>query len=246
MTEQLKGLILGSPLERMARALYIRLDPSPGSRYDRLTVAIMQRCLEAASNCIDVGAHRGTILAEMVRLAPHGTHYAFEPVPRHCAYLVKAFPRVQVHQLALSNIRQQADFVHDIRHPTRSSFRLTSEVNEQYEKIKVQTDLLDNIIPPTLPIKFIKIDVEGAELQVLQGAVHTLRTNRPMVVFEHTLSSAGLFDTPSEAVHDLLANDCGLKVSLPAMWLQGKGSLNRDAFRAEVTQGQNIYFVAHP
>src|SRR5688572_11745218 len=113
MMVRLKRLIRGTPLERLARGLYIRLDPSPWSEYDRLTLAVMRRCLRSNSNCIDIGAHRGTILAEIVRQAPQGIHYAFEPVTAHCRYLTQAFPKVRVYELALSNECEQTSFLHD-------------------------------------------------------------------------------------------------------------------------------------
>lgn len=244
----LKSRIVGSPLERLTRRLYIRLDPSPASRYDRLTLAVMRRHLMPDSNCIDVGAHRGTILAEMVQLAPRGTHFAFEPVPEHSQYLVRSFPMVQVHQLALSNVRQQTTFVHDRHHPTRSSFRRNSgsDAAEDLQTITVQTDLLDNVIPSTLPIRLIKIDVEGAEYQVLQGAFNTIRTNRPVIIFEHTFEAEEIYGASSEAIYDFLTVDCGLQISLLGKWLQHGKPMTRDAFKAAVSEGLTLYFMAHP
>ena len=55
------------------------------------------------SNCIDVGAFRGTILAEMVRIAPRGEHIAYEPLPHMHEKLVARFPDVDVRRAALSN-----------------------------------------------------------------------------------------------------------------------------------------------
>jgi precorrin-6B methylase 2 len=46
--------------------------------YDAQAVEVMRRCLRADSNCVDVGCHEGSILSEMLRFAPAGTHYAFE------------------------------------------------------------------------------------------------------------------------------------------------------------------------
>ena len=59
MAALIKKFILGSPLEGLARWLYLRLDQSPWSHYDRLTLAIMKRCLRPNSNCVDSGAPRG-------------------------------------------------------------------------------------------------------------------------------------------------------------------------------------------
>jgi len=246
MLVRLKKSLLGSRLERLARRLYIRLDPSPGSQYDRLTLSIMRRCLQRDSNCVDIGAHRGTILAEIVYLAPDGLHIAFEPIPQHSEYLANSFPKVQVHQIALDNIKRQTEFVHDRSHPTRSSFRQPSTANEEFETIMVQTDLLDNIIPSTLPIHFIKIDVEGAEYQVLQGGVNTIRAHKPVVVFEHTHVAKECYGVSPEVMYALLTKDCGLHISLLRDWLQHKAALSREAFQSEVTQAKDLYFVAHP
>src|SRR5579885_1102681 len=37
--------------------------------------------LHADSICIDVGAHQGSMLSDMVRVAPLGRHIAYEPLP---------------------------------------------------------------------------------------------------------------------------------------------------------------------
>jgi hypothetical protein len=105
----LRNSFWASPLEGLVRRLYLRLDQSPWSRYDRLTLAVMQCCLRPNSNCVDIRAHRGTLLAEIVHLAPADIHYAFEPVPQHAHYLAKTFPTVSVHALALSDTKQQTN-----------------------------------------------------------------------------------------------------------------------------------------
>jgi len=242
----LRKLILNTPFEPLARRLYIRLDRSPWSEYDRLTLAIMRRCLRANSNCVDIGAHRGTILAEIMRQAPEGIHYAFEPVPEHCHYLERTFPKVRVHQLALSNVREQTLFLHDRQHPTRSCFWRSVGVTGLEEVITVQTDLLDNVIPDGWPIAFLKVDVEGAELAVLQGAVRILRAQRPVVVFEHTRLAQICYGVTPGAMYELLTQTCGMQISLLRDWLGEMTPLDRAAFEGEVNDARSLYFVAHP
>ena len=64
-----------------------------------------------------------------------------------------------------------------------------------------------------------KIDVEGAELPVLQGAVKTLKHWRPLLLLEH---GSGPTD---QAIFDLLES-CGLTL----FTVDGRGPLDRATF----------------
>ena len=60
------------------------------------------------------------------------------------------------------------------------------EIKQRSKKVKVKTDTIDNITK-RLGIKkvnLIKIDVEGVEIKVLQGAFNILKRDRPKIVFE--------------------------------------------------------------
>src|SRR5437764_1151450 len=50
----------------------------------------------------------------------------------------------------------------------------------------------------------IKIDVEGAELQVIEGGRTVLAAAKPFVIFEHAAAAAALYDSPSVALFDSL------------------------------------------
>src|SRR5512139_2878097 len=96
------------PSEAVALARLLVLD----RRLNRETLEVMRATLDAASNCVDVGAHSGSILREMVRLAPRGTHWAFEPLPALHEALAPRFPTVHVHGLALSDRAGTSEFRH--------------------------------------------------------------------------------------------------------------------------------------
>jgi hypothetical protein len=61
---------------------------------------------------------------------------------------------------------------------------------EEIETIEVRTEQLDDCLPVGYVPHLIKIDVEGAEQQVLEGAVGTIRLHKPIVIFEHGRGSA--------------------------------------------------------
>jgi FkbM family methyltransferase len=199
--------------------------------YDEQTIAVMKRVLDPESTCIDVGASRGGLLAHMVRLAPRGSHLAFEPLPEFAHLLRVKFPRVRVYQLALSNITGKATYQHVISNPAYSGLlrRAYPRPNEVLQEIIVETARLDDLIPGDLSVRFIKIDVEGAERQVLEGAVATIRRSRPYIVFEFGIGAADYYGTQAEQIFTLLSS-CGLQISLMFSWLAGEGCLSLEQF----------------
>jgi hypothetical protein len=99
--------------------------------------------------------------------------------------------------------------------------------------------------PRTTQVDFVKIDVEGAELLVFEGAVQLLRRERPVVVFEHGTGSSEYYESGLRKVYEVLAN-CGLKVSLLENYLRRHNPLSANEFIREYGQGTNYYFVGHP
>lgn len=220
-------------------------------KYDLETLEVMERILNKKSNCVDIGCHVGSVLVEMIRLAPEGKHYAFEPIPEMYDQLVKSFkiyPNVNVHGIALSETAGESTFQHVVSNPGYSGLRRRKyeRSDEEIKKIIVRTDRLDNFIPNNVQIHFIKIDVEGAELQVFKGAIETLKNNRPIIVFEHGHGAANYYETTPGDVYDLLAGECSLKISLMERWLRNQGDFDKDQFVGQYMRGENYYFIAHP
>lgn len=264
MKDRFKQMLVGTALEPLARKIHTALTREWGAsdasgaadksrKYDIQTLEVMKRVLRADSNCVDVGCHQGSILKEMLRLAPGGTHFAFEPLPGMYAGLRGAFggiANLHLHDCALSDVAGTTSFQHVVSNPAYSGLRQRryDRPHEKVREIQVETQLLDSVVPEHVPIRFIKIDVEGAELQVLRGASATIRNHRPVIVFEHGLGGADYYGTQSGDVYDLLAGQCGLRLFVMADWLEddGKASLGREAFCEQFSSGSNYYFMAAP
>jgi FkbM family methyltransferase len=217
--------------------------------YDMQTVEIMRRALTRGSNCIDVGCHAGDFLTQMLEICPEGRHLAFEPIPDLFAQLERKFanePRVTLHRSALSDGKGIVSFQHVVSNPGYSGLkqRRYDRDNETITEITVQTERLDDVVPATGAISFIKIDVEGAELQVLSGAKNTIARCKPIIVFEHGLGAADHYGTTPEAVFDLLTAECGMSCSTMGRWLAGESSLDKAEFAKEFYSGANFYFLA--
>jgi len=63
------------------------------------------------TNCIDIGAHKGEVLADIIKFAPAGKHIAIKALPELASRLRKRFPRADVHEMALSDQQCEAQFM---------------------------------------------------------------------------------------------------------------------------------------
>lgn len=137
---------------------------------------------------IDVGANLGN---HTIGLHAHFHHcHAFEPDPRTFR-LLKANTanksNITCYQYALSNQNGIAAFSQHRANTGKSHIVLPQQPDSQPESqslIDVETSRLDNTQSASETVSFIKIDVEGRELEVLQGAQKLLTTQMPIILLE--------------------------------------------------------------
>jgi len=234
----IKSALLHCPAATLPRSL----------RYDKETILLFSQVLGPTSNCVDVGCHKGTLLKEMIRYASAGQHFGFEPIPEFADKLKEDFPEHKIYQLGLDDIRGECSFNHVTTNPAYSGIKKRTYVrpDEKINKITIQVDMLDNIIPHDLKIDLIKIDVEGGELGVLRGGRATIKRCQPFIIFEHGKGAAEYYNTTPSMVFDLLNKECGLQLTTMALWLKRKGALSRASFIERFNNGTDYYFMACP
>lgn len=227
----------------------LHIDITLNQKYDRQTIQIMRKILKSDSACIDIGCHKGEMLDVILELAPKGKHFAFEPIPSFYNLLKEKYNTSSsiIYPYALSNSKGTVTFNYVKNAPAYSGIkqRKYDISNPEIEKITVETETIDNLIPANQKINFIKIDVEGAEYGVLKGAVNTIKKSKPYIIFECGLGASDCYGTKPEEVFNLIA-DAGLKISLMIDFLQNKSSLKRDDFCRNYNERLNYYFIAHP
>jgi FkbM family methyltransferase len=245
--QQLRRALSTVGLEPRAVALKRAFEPAHTTqdRRDHEALAtILATALRPDASCVDVGAHRGDVLDDIVRIAPRGRHIGFEPLPELAAQLQRRHPQVDVRAVALSDRNGDATFTHVLDRPGWSGFKARPTPDgaaARTQAITVPTARLDDALAPGHRPALVKIDVEGAELQVLEGARATLAAHQPLVVFEHGLGSADHYGTRPEQVHDLLAG-LGYRV----FDLQGHGPYDRAAFMETFHTAARVNFLARP
>jgi FkbM family methyltransferase len=218
--------------ERQRRALEL-LDESAvrDRKDDEHLMLLMAFSLPPDGNCIDVGAHNGDILREMVRIAPEGRHIAYEPLPDFADRLEQEFPEVDVRRAALSDEEGTATFTYVKSNPGYSGFKERRYPGEEsLEKLEVRTERLDSALPDGYVPALIKIDVEGAELQVLKGGIETIARHRPVIVFEHGKGATDHYGAGPDDVYDLLS-EAGLRI----FDIDGSGPYTRTRFEDAFT-----------
>lgn len=168
--------------------------------------AILACSLRGDGSYIDIGTNRGQVLREAVRVAPRGRHIAFEPIPSLAAEIARAFPGVDCRSKALGARAEAVQFCHYTQLDGWSGLRRRPEISDERgrpEDITVEVSTLDTELEGVIP-NVVKIDVEGAELAVLEGGRSILREVKPIIIFEHVLEASALYGAAPGGPWDLL------------------------------------------
>jgi FkbM family methyltransferase len=134
---------------------------------------------------VDVGANVGIYVHALRRCG--AIVEAFEPQPECSAVLqayAAAYPSVRVHTLALGDAESVVTLSVPIEHgrPARASASMRATSTGAGETIRVPVRTLDSF--ELERVNAMKIDVEGAELDVLRGGVQTIERTRPLLLVE--------------------------------------------------------------
>ena len=170
-------------------------NPNNGFLCELLVNFVYKKAVKPSDIVIDGGANVGVHTHNLINLVGEdGKCYAIEALPFLSENLRNDYGHIrqcQVVNLALSNENGKASFTHVINDNSYSGLIERPKLNNifenpQTEKIEVETDLLDNIVPDFEKerVKFVKFDLEGGEYRAFQGSIETLKLGRPLIIFE--------------------------------------------------------------
>jgi FkbM family methyltransferase len=160
-------------------------------KLNRLEIERMLQLIPRGGVGVDIGAHKGAYTYWMARrVGRSGRVFAFEPQPRLAAPLARTFaamrlPQVSVIEMAASSSTADGVPMSVRRHSTHGA-ALDRFEGPDVDVVAVKTISVDDFIAGQSPprLDFIKIDAEGHELSILEGALEALRRFRPAVLAE--------------------------------------------------------------
>ena len=161
--------------------------------YVKYEVQAIRKLCSSTRAAVDIGANKGQLTLFLQRYSLHV--HCFEPVPQLCEYLRQRFQEsnVTVEDCALGNVNSELPLripvVKTQRVDTRSSLvkdfrheQILGEDISHVQEILVPVKKLDDFRLSN--VGFIKIDVEGYEAQVLEGARQTILACEPNLLIE--------------------------------------------------------------
>jgi FkbM family methyltransferase len=186
-----------------------RTSPNSVVRYDALQVEMVVEQLQPGDFALDIGAHAGQYALIMAtRCGPSGKVIAFEP--DHYARKVfarnldlnQATPMPTIEALALSD-RSGSATLYSRGGDSNSSLSLSglpSSALEDLEQLDVTLCTLDDYLEQNgLPVpNLVKIDTEGAEIRILQGAQALLASDAEILCELHPYAWEGFGSSLAE------------------------------------------------
>jgi FkbM family methyltransferase len=181
---------------------------------DQMATHLITRIGKPNTTFVDVGAHIGSIVFEVMRNHAAVRIVAIEAMPDKVEKLRRKFPTVEFHGCAVGESSGEAAFfVHSQRSGYSSLGRPGNPADQSITEIRVPVRRLDELVA-FADVDAIKIDVEGAELGVFRGAAGLLQKCRPTVMFESGPQGDDGLGYTKEALYEFLVAN-GYSVLVP-------------------------------
>ena len=168
---------------------------------------LLNKFINKGDYCFDIGANKGVYTYKFEQLTNSKNIYAFEPIPENYTFLKKMFTKCNIYSFALSDKTINSKFKIPITKKkilhTRGklNFKIIEDNEINYKSINVKCITLDLFVKKENinRIDFLKIDVEGHELNVLKGAIKSIGKFHPIILIEveqrvHSFKIKKIFD----------------------------------------------------
>ena len=163
----------------------------------------LSKWIKEGDNVIDVGSNVGRYTFKIAEIVGKNGHvYSIEPLPRSffilsCLSFLGNYQNITLLNIVIGKDQDIVNFDKDTKEPQRLvngvykkipylfHTNTESKITKQKSKLSIERyqSSIDNLKIPK-KISFIKIDVEGNELDVLEGSKEIIERDRPTILIE--------------------------------------------------------------
>ena len=197
------------------RRLYYQIYAAGKTITDASKNALIRRFIRPGDICIDVGGAFGYFTRTASRaVGPAGKVLVLEPDPVGASFVrdlmkLPAHANVELRQIAAWD--EQAELTLNLCAENRGENSLfASPIHDG--KVVVQALPLDTLFRPDMPVSFVKMDIQGAEVRALRGMTGLLKgRDRVAVLVECSPDDLKMAGASAQEMIDLLLS-CGLEI----------------------------------
>src|SRR5262245_59824225 len=155
--------------------------------WDANVMTCCERVLRSGNVLFDIGSNAGVFALDLAKSIPDLTVFAFEPQASLAKHLRRSIEANRFDRFKLLEVMLGKEEGEGTLFVTSHSIHASTIPRERhYRKLRVPLRTLDGLIAAgaVAPPDVIKIDVEGSELNIFQGADAMLQAHQPSIVFE--------------------------------------------------------------
>lgn len=141
---------------------------------------------------VDGGAYNGDTFHELANLVDVGNAWLFEPDPENFAALATAVRRMSTRSVCLPLAVADAYRILSFSGGNGEGGTISDDGT-----VRIAAVALDDVLP-TQRVNFIKLDVEGAEIQALRGAAQLIQRSRPVLAISLYHRSQDIWEIPEQ------------------------------------------------
>jgi FkbM family methyltransferase len=184
--------------------------------YDNALNNLIENIIKPGSICMDIGANIGHITLHIARkVAPSGLVFAFEPAPNIFYKLQQNIQRnnleglIIANQLALSNNNSTTLLAYPNDFAENQGLGSIVNINNELVKKKliIHTKTIDSFVQENSikKLDFLKIDIQGAEILLLEGGIKTFTVFSPDLAIEISPTDLKCFNKNSKDLTKILS-----------------------------------------
>ena len=156
------------------------ITPEYGTNIQIYNIDLLSSCVKNTGKIIDVGANIGVVSIGISQVVPYTEFICFE--------LNKSSANIVGQNLT------KCDIPHTVYNVALSDFdgECGAILTNNHQNCKLNKDISDTTVETKRldfygfdNVTLIKIDVEGHELEVLNGAIQTIQKNKPVILLEY-------------------------------------------------------------